>query len=152
MTVVTTKRELLLFICDYPGVTWDTPDEFKSRCGLTELLAEGWIMEMLGGFEPTAKALDQYPLFLEQADIADQEHQLRWPNESPPIPEVSSDESPSEDVDAVERVALLLIALMTEHAPLGILLAAVGQARKLQLQRETLEAQLALEYAERLLR
>jgi hypothetical protein len=64
------KRELLLAICEQPGWIPD-PDAALVDHLLAELQQEGWIFIRLDGWEATPKALDRYPDFAGQDDIAD---------------------------------------------------------------------------------
>jgi hypothetical protein len=101
--VSTTKRQILIQICEIPG--WQAPEDSSTIDRfLSELQNEGWVNARLGGYEATSQALDSYPQFLGQADIADGE---------PP---------PPVDGVPVERVAYLLGALLCEM-PLAKVLA-----------------------------
>lgn len=67
---MTSKREILMAICEVPG--WVPPEDSSSvDRSLAELQAEGWIAPRLDGFEATPQALDGYPQFYSQVDIAD---------------------------------------------------------------------------------
>lgn len=66
-----TKREVLIEICENPG--WEPPNQGNgTERFLDELKAEGWIQPSLSGFHATTKAMDGYPYFIEQADIAEE--------------------------------------------------------------------------------
>lgn len=67
-----TKRDVLLQICENPG--WEPPNQGNgTERFVDELKVEGWIQSRLDGFHATAKAMDGYPAFAEQADIAEEE-------------------------------------------------------------------------------
>ena len=91
-----TKREILIAICEQPG--WAPPEDGShTERYLEELQAEGWIAPRLDGWMATAKAMDEYPYFLDQADIAE---------EPPPV-------EPHEYV-ARERVVNLVVGFLQE--------------------------------------
>lgn len=65
-----TKREVLIEICENPG--WEPPHHGNGvERHIDELQHEGWIITRLDGFTATSKALEGYPYFAEQADIAE---------------------------------------------------------------------------------
>ena len=64
-----TKRQLLLEICESPGYIPAESSEIDRH--MVALNAEGWIISRLDGWEATARALDEYPQFFSQPDIAD---------------------------------------------------------------------------------
>jgi hypothetical protein len=64
-----TKREVLLQVCENPG--WEPPDVNGIERHLDELRSEGWILPRLDGWAATPRAMDAFPDFTQQADIAD---------------------------------------------------------------------------------
>lgn len=93
-----TKREVLIAICEQPG--WEPPDINGIERFLDELRAEGWITPRLDGWTGTARAMDEYPYFLDQDDIAEQ---------PPPPPEVVETHYVARD-----RVVMLLVGMLRE--------------------------------------
>ena len=90
-----TKREILIAICEQPG--WAPPENGShTERYLSELQAEGWITARLDGWMATAKAMDEYPYFIDQSDIA----------EEPPV--VDREYVPR------ERVLNLIVGLLRE--------------------------------------
>lgn len=66
-----TKRELLLRVCEQPGFV--LPDSSALLQAAEELNREGWVSwSGMGeeGLEATSRALDAYPDFASQSDIA----------------------------------------------------------------------------------
>lgn len=68
-----TKREVLIAICENPG--WQPSEPGPALCvALDQLVSEGWVVQRLdNGYEVTDKALDEYPTFESQEDIANPE-------------------------------------------------------------------------------
>jgi hypothetical protein len=98
---VNSKRQVLLAICDTPG--WHPPESSASADRfLEELEREGWVISRLDGYEATPKALDAYPRFDEQGDIAD------------PEPIVASAFSITKGGVSLERVELLVACMLCE--------------------------------------
>lgn len=97
---MTTKRQVLIRICETPG--WHPPEDSSSLDRfLEELVKEGWVISRLDGYEATADALDAYPRFDAQGDIAD------------PTPIVASAAMIANTVP-LDRVENLIAALMCE--------------------------------------
>lgn len=147
--MVRTKRELLLFICEHPGMPWEgAPNGFQQTYAwLEELTVEGWITEMLGGFEATAKGLDEHPLFPSQEDIADTAQEAEQGEAEKLLERLRS--RPSTEV--TERVAMLLLILLSRHLTLNAAYAVVVDASQAELRRDSAEGRLVLEWADLLL-
>jgi hypothetical protein len=96
---VPNKRELLLAICETPG--WQPPSDCASiERELSELAREGWILPRLDGWTASPRALDRYPTFTEQDDIADPSGDVCADADARPVPR--------------ERVVALIEALLYE--------------------------------------
>jgi len=92
-----TKREVLIAICEEPG--WEPPNINGIERYLDELRDEGWITPRLDGWTATGRAMDEYPYFLDQSDIA----------QEPPAPEVIDTQYVARD-----RVIVLLVGMLRE--------------------------------------
>jgi hypothetical protein len=99
-----TKRSILVAICENPGWQPQQPVGQQVETFLNQLLDEGWITPRLDGWEATPQAIDEYPQFATQLDIADPEATMRG------VPATGStqvaglaqpEEPPSEQVVAV---------------------------------------------------
>lgn len=153
--VVSTKRGLLLFVCEHSGAVWvDGAKGEEIAQWLAELVEGQWIMEMLGGFEPTAKALDKYPEFRGHADLEDGTREA--PTRTVDAEQADADKlleklrtRPTAEV--TERVALLLLILLSRHLTLNEGYSVVIEASRKELLRDSPEGRLVLEWAALLL-
>lgn len=88
---MTSKRDVLLAICETPG--WQPPADIISVADhLDQLFTEGWIAaRQPHGYEATPKALDAYPRFAGQDDIAD-------PDATSPATKFEAGSNPSQEL------------------------------------------------------
>lgn len=101
--MLSSKRQVLIGICETPG--WQPPEESSSiERWVSELQREGWVLPRLDGFEATPAALDAYPYFDAQADIAAESSHNNGFERPEGAPEAI----------AVARVATLIEALLHE--------------------------------------
>lgn len=101
-----TKREVLLAICETPG--WSPPEPVGQQMEsfLLQLSQEEWITVRLDGWEATPEALDAYPAFATQLDIADVS--------KAPVTTVAHVDDATLQKESEDRVALFIWALMEE--------------------------------------
>jgi hypothetical protein len=118
---MTDKRVLLLAICETPGWQPGVHDEAVEPL-LEQLSDEGWILPRLDGWTASPKALDRYPTFTDQDDIADPGGDVCADADARPVPR--------------ERVVALVQALLYE-LPLPRVQALVQKAPAAQHLNET---------------
>lgn len=140
-----TKRELLLAIIDNPGT--DPGSSRQTHEWADELVNEGWLEEAMGGFVPTAKALDEHPHFISQTDIAD----LSAPVFVKPESEFVQQATPQVTDNVRDRLAMLFICLLSNDITLGAAYKAVALAPQLEVHEAAVETQLCRELADRML-
>lgn len=103
---MTTKREILLLICETPGWQPAQPVPASVERHLNELFSRGWIHPRLDGWEATGEALDAYPRFVTDPEIADPEA---------PLPGVRAiAENGADPAVSLDRVTTFILALMGE--------------------------------------
>jgi hypothetical protein len=122
-----TKREILKAICETPG--WSPPARGTLDAladidrSLHALLAEGWIVSRIDGWEATANALEAYPHFKldEQGRVV----------AAPPGDEQSADrEAPTVPLERVEA----LLAVILSDLPVRAVYARVDAVLTLSLE------------------
>lgn len=85
-----TKRELLVNICENPGWSPAESSDVVDR-HLSELRVDGWIADRLDGLEATPRALDAYPDFLGEGELANPDAQQQQPPQPSAVPGMVED-------------------------------------------------------------